>query len=335
VGGSSRVDSRNIAASIVPFLRLPHPQDIYNFIVSGSLYWSIVEMNPTKVRLLELAGLLQRKNNEFNINKPPPSNSNSNRLKNTIRKRAASAPLLHVNNPNNTVTRSRAISDPTPRSNRNKTLNFYRTYNLKKNGISQQNKNKKVINAIQSVKKARHNKTYANEYAKYKTYIKPDKKAMQLAKKNALNAMKAYELTANQVNAQKRYNNYDKLYLADPARAFKDVLNALNDFNSILIRVNKGDISSDIQNLKTKHSTMNMLTTNNSYNTLCNDIIKLIEKIYPMLYNNTTSITSALKGNEADLRVAFGKIYLYFTQKFICKDMINKSNTLKKLAQEF
>jgi hypothetical protein len=130
VGGSSRVDSRNIAASIVPFLRLPHPQDIYNFIVSSSLYWGIVEMNSAKQR--KLAGLLPRNTNEFNINKPPPSNSSSNRLKNTIRKRAASAPLLHVNNPNNTVTRSRAISDPTPRSNRNKTLNFYRTYNLKK-----------------------------------------------------------------------------------------------------------------------------------------------------------------------------------------------------------
>ena len=275
---------------------------------------------------------------EFSINKPF-SNSNSNfnpiGLRNTIKKRAASVPLLHVNNPNNAATRPRAASDPTPRSNRNKTLNFYKTYNLKKNGISQQNKNKKVINAIQSVKQALHNKTYANKYANYKTYVKPDKKAKQLAKNNALNAMKAYELTANQVNAKTRYNKYDKLFFTDPTRALNDVLDALNAFNSILIRVNKGDISDEIQNLKTKYSTMNMLTTNNSYNTLCYDIIKLIEKIYPMLYNNTTSITSALKGNEADLRVAFGKIYLYFTQKFICKDMINKSNTLKKLALEF
>ena len=85
-------------------------------------------MNSAKQRLLKLAGLLPRNNKEFNINKPPPSNSNSNfnyrRLKNTIRKRAESAPLLHVNNSNNTVTRPRAISDPTPRSNRNKTLNL-------------------------------------------------------------------------------------------------------------------------------------------------------------------------------------------------------------------
>jgi len=47
-GGSRRVDSRSIAASIVPFLRLPHPHDIYNFIVGGSLYWGIVEMNNLK-----------------------------------------------------------------------------------------------------------------------------------------------------------------------------------------------------------------------------------------------------------------------------------------------
>ena len=337
VGGNRRVDSRNIAASIVPFLRLPHPQDIYNFIVGGSLCWGIVEMNSAKQKLLKLAGLAgnnKTTSQKFNINKPP-SNFNINGLKKTIRNRAASDPTPLRNNPNNT-TRKRAMSDPTPRSNRNTTLNFYKSYNLKnKNGISQRNNNKKLISGINSKKKRLHNNTYATKYANYKTYVKPDKKAIQLAKNNALNAMRQYQLTPNEVNATNRYKKYDKLFMTDPVRAFNDVLNALSEFNIILIRVGKGDISNEIQNLKNKYSQLNMLTTNNSYSTLCNDIIKLIEKIYPMLYNETTSITSALVGDEADLRVAFGKVYLYFTQKFTCRDMINKSNTLKKLAQEF
>lgn len=256
------------------------------------------------------------------------------------RQRSASDPTgatikNRPNNRPNNRTRNRAASDPTPRSNRNTTLNFYKSYNLKKNGISQRNRNKKLILESNSKKKKLHNNTYAAKYANYKTYVRPDKKAKEKAKNNALNAIRGYELTPNEVNAKKRYEKYDKMFMTDPVRAFNDVLNAFSEFNIILTRVGKGDISNEIQNLKNKYSEMNMLTTNNSYNTLCYDIIKLIEKIYPMLYNETTSITSALVGDEADLRLAFGKVYLNFTQKFTCRDMINKSNTLKKLAQEF
>jgi hypothetical protein len=76
VGGSSRVDSRNIAASIVPFLRLPHPHDIYNFIVSGSLYWSIVEMNnSTNTSMNNFNNIIQNDVNSTKFETRPRANA--------------------------------------------------------------------------------------------------------------------------------------------------------------------------------------------------------------------------------------------------------------------
>lgn len=314
--------------------------------MGGSLCWGIVEMsyNNLVVETVNFDPLSilkkgrERSRSGEGSGKSRHFSSSMNNLIN--RQRSASNSTSNKKKiPNNTrpnnTTRSRAASDPTPRSNRNTTLNFYKSYNLKKNGISQRNRNKQLIKGINSKKKKVRNNTYAAEFAKYKASKMQDKIAIKKATNNAKYAAAEYELTPNEVNAKKRYENYDKMFMTDPVRAFNDVLNALSEFNIILTRVGKGDISNEIQNLKNKYSEMNMLTTNNSYNTLCYDIIKLIEKIYPMLYNETTSITSALVGDEADLRLAFGKVYLNFTQKFICRDMINKSNTLKKLAQEF
>ena len=129
MGGSNRVDSRSIAASIVPFLRLPHPQDIYNFIVSGSLCWGIVEMSthyntlPTRYNTLpDSTPFIVNSNNSFegiqtrprtyryvNEHTPESREFNINRVPNT-RRRAASDPISLRNIPN---TRVRAVSAPT------------------------------------------------------------------------------------------------------------------------------------------------------------------------------------------------------------------------------
>jgi len=122
VGGSSRVDSRNIAASIVPFLRLPHPQDIYNFIVSGSLYWSIVEMsnstNSTNSNSNTNHNLANLNTNQIRLRANAINNTTSkkslNILRESARQRAASAPESREFNLD--TIRTRAASEPTPNS---------------------------------------------------------------------------------------------------------------------------------------------------------------------------------------------------------------------------
>jgi len=122
VGGNKRVDSRNIAASIVPFLRLPHPQDIYNFIVGGSLYWGIVEMN----------------NSTNTNNSTNNSDFSVGNLRDTIKKRVAnnSASSLYgisKKNWNTILSNEIDLKKNTAKQYRNPIL---RNYNLRKNNYN-------------------------------------------------------------------------------------------------------------------------------------------------------------------------------------------------------
>ena len=121
MGGSRRVDSRNIAASIVPFLRLPHPQDIYNFIVGGSLCWGIVEMSYNNlvvetVKNYDPLNVLQKSRERRGKHSSRNFSSSMNNLIKE-RQRSASDPTATTikKRPNNTrpnnTTRNRAASD--------------------------------------------------------------------------------------------------------------------------------------------------------------------------------------------------------------------------------